>query len=153
VIGHRGLARRRAEPSVAAIRSSLRQGLTPERIALALAVGAAVGLFPLLGTTTLLGLALGSALRLNLALLQIANWLVYPLQLALLLPLVRLGEWLAGASPLTAGGSADGIHASAVGAGLHGVLGWVGVAPLAALLAYAVALPLLRAAARREASA
>jgi uncharacterized protein (DUF2062 family) len=79
--GCKGLARRRAEPVVAAIRSSLRQGLTPEGIALSLAVGAAAGLFPLVGTTRLLGFALGSALRLNLALLQAANWLVYPPQL------------------------------------------------------------------------
>jgi hypothetical protein len=139
---------------VAAIRSSLRQGLTPEGIALSLAVGAAVGLFPLVGTTTLLGFALGSSLRLNLALLQAANWPVYPLQLALLLPLVRLGGRLAGAPLVTAAaGPTDGVTASLVGAGLHGVLGWVGVAPLAALLVYAIALPLLRAAARREASA
>ena len=140
-----GVVSRWAEPVVAAIRSSLRQGLTPEGIALSLAVGAAVGLFPLVGTTTLLGLALGSALRLNLPLLQAANWLVYPLQLALVLPLVRLGERLAGASLVTL--------APLVRGGLHGVLGWVGVAPLAALVVYALALPLLRAAARREASA
>jgi uncharacterized protein (DUF2062 family) len=135
-----------------AIRSSLRQGLTPEGVALSLAVGAAVGLFPLPGTTTLLGLALGSALRLNPALLQVANWLVYPLQLALVLPLVRLGEWLAGAPGVTpAAGQADRVLASVVGAGLHGVLGWVAVAPLAALLVYVLALPLLRGLARREA--
>jgi uncharacterized protein (DUF2062 family) len=136
------------------MRGSLRQGLTPEGIALSLAVGVAVGLFPLIGTTTLLGFALGSALRVNLALLQIATWLVYPLQLALLLPLVRLGERLPGAPLVTAAaGPPDGLLASVAGAGLHGVLGWVAVAPLTALLVYAMALPLLRAAARREASA
>jgi uncharacterized protein (DUF2062 family) len=149
-----GVVRRWAEPVVAAIRSSLRQELTPERIALSLAVGAAVGLFPLVGTTTLLGLALGSALRLNLPLLQAVNWLVYPLQLALVLPLVRLGEWMAGASLVTfAPGASGDTLAPLVRGGLHGLLGWVGVAPLAALVVYALALPLLRASARREASA
>ena len=152
-IGSGGVVRRWAEPVVAAVRSSLRQGRTPEGIALSLAVGAAVGLFPLVGTTTLLGLALGSALRLNLPLLQAANWLVYPLQLALVLPLVRLGAWLAGASLVTLapGGSGDTL-AHLTRGGLHGILGWVGAAPLAALVVYALTLPLLRAAAGREAS-
>jgi uncharacterized protein (DUF2062 family) len=71
-----GVVRRFAEPVVAAIGSSLRQGLTPEGMAMSLAAGAAVGLFPLVGTTTLLGLAL-------------------------VLPLVRLGERMAGASLAT----------------------------------------------------
>ena len=50
-----------AEP----VKDLLRLGLTPEKLALALAVGVATGLFPVIGSTTLLGLAAGTALRLN----------------------------------------------------------------------------------------
>jgi len=42
------------------VTASRRQGLTREGIALSLAFGVAVGLFPVVGATTLLGLALGS---------------------------------------------------------------------------------------------
>jgi uncharacterized protein (DUF2062 family) len=43
----------------------LAQGLTPERLALSLAVGLVLGLFPVVGLTTLLCLAAGFAFRLN----------------------------------------------------------------------------------------
>ena len=44
----------------APVKALLRQGLTPEGIALSLAFGVAAGLFPVIGATTFLGLALGS---------------------------------------------------------------------------------------------
>ena len=146
------------ERVAAPVTASLRQGLTPEGIALSLAFGVAVGLFPVVGATTLLGLALGSALRLNLPVLQVANWATYPLQLALVLPLVRLGERLAGAppatfwaAPLVAGASAEplgSLERFAV-SGLHGVLGWTAVLPIVVLVVYQALLPLLRAAEAR----
>jgi len=92
----RGFWRRRIAGPLLAL---LGQGLSPEGIALSLSVGVAVGLFPVIGLTTLLGLALGAALRLNLPAVQLANWLSYPLQLVLILPFVRWGERLLGASP------------------------------------------------------
>ena len=79
----------------------LRQGLTPEGVALSLAFGVAAGLFPVIGATTLLGLGIGIVLRLNQPALHLANWLAYPLQLAMIVPLVRLGEWLAGVPPVS----------------------------------------------------
>ena len=57
----------------------LRQGLSPEGIALSLAFGLAAGIFPVIGATTLLGLAIGPLLRLNQPALQLASWLAYPL--------------------------------------------------------------------------
>lgn len=136
----------------------LRQGLTPERIALALAVGLAAGIFPVIGATTLVALALGAMLRLNQPALQLANWLAYPLQLVLILPLVRLGEWLAGVPPMSLSVTQLVAHASAdpMGAlatygisGLHGILGWLTVVPLVVLLLYRLLLPALRVAGRR----
>ena len=77
--------------------SLLAQGLTPERLALSLALGLVLGLFPIVGATTLLCLAAGFAFRLNHVALQLANHLAYPLQVPLLLAFVRLGEGLVGA--------------------------------------------------------
>jgi uncharacterized protein (DUF2062 family) len=140
----------------------LRQGLTPEGIALALAFGLAAGIFPVIGATTLLGLVTGAILRLNQPALQLANWLAYPLQLVLILPLVRLGEWVLGAPPasfsvshVVARVAADPVEAVATfgTTGLHGILGWVTVLPFVVLGLYRLLLPVLRAAKRRLAPA
>jgi uncharacterized protein (DUF2062 family) len=72
----------------------LRQGVTPEKIALSLALGVALGVFPVLGSTTALCALAALALRLNLPAIQIVNYFVYPLQIALLIPFFRLGERL-----------------------------------------------------------
>lgn len=78
----------------------LRQGITPEKLATAIAVGAILGVFPVLGSTTLLCAAAAAILRLNLPLIQIVNTIVYPLQLILLIPMLQLGQRLFGAPPL-----------------------------------------------------
>lgn len=72
----------------------LRQGVTPEKLALSLAFGIVLGCFPVLGTTTALCAAIALLLRLNLPAIQLVNYLVYPLQLLLILPFIRLGELL-----------------------------------------------------------
>src|SRR5271169_2441589 len=69
----------------------LRQGISPRRLALTLALGFAVGCIPVLGIPTVICAALALALRLNLPAIQAANYLVMPLQLALIVPFVRLG--------------------------------------------------------------
>jgi hypothetical protein len=69
----------------------LTRGLSPRKAALAVALGAWLGVVPLLGATTLLCLLAGWLLRLNHAVLQMSNLLVYPLQLLLLIPFMDLG--------------------------------------------------------------
>jgi len=79
---------------VAPIVGQLRQGITPEKIALTIALGLVLGSFPILGSTTLLcGLA-ALWLRLNQPIIQLVNYVSYPLQLALLIPFYRAGEML-----------------------------------------------------------
>src|SRR5260370_2702720 len=72
----------------------LRQGVTPEKIALSVALGAALGVFPAIGWTTALCAIAALVLRLNLPAIQILNYFVYPAQIALLIPFFRLGEKL-----------------------------------------------------------
>jgi uncharacterized protein (DUF2062 family) len=135
------------------VKALLRQGMTPEKLALALAAGVATGLFPVIGSTTLLGLGTAAALRLNLPTLQLANWFTYPFQIAMIVPLVRLGEWLAGAPPVSfsvaevvASTAADPV--GTLGrfglTGLHGILGWMAVVPVVVLVLYRALLPALR---------
>ena len=52
----------------------LRQGVTPEKIALSVALGAALGVFPAIGLSTTLCAIAALVLRLNLPAIQIVNY-------------------------------------------------------------------------------
>lgn len=132
----------------------LTQGLSPERLALALAVGGVIALNPFLGTTTLGCVAAGVALRLNQPALQIANLLGAPFQLALIIPWVRAGEWLHGAAPMPlnpallveafAASPADFLERFGL-SGLHAATAWLLAAPLLGGALFLALRPLLRA--------
>ncbi len=143
---------------VAPVLTLLEQGLTPERLALSLALGVMCGLFPVLGATTLLCVAFGFGLRLSHAALQLANYLVYPAQVALILVFVRLGERTVDAPPIHFSLPAifalarenPGLFLERFGVtALHAMLGWSLVAPLIAAGLYFALLRLLRSAAVR----
>lgn len=130
----------------------LSQGVSPERLALALALGTAVGTLPILGATTALCAFAGVALRLNQPAIQVANYAAYPAQLALLLPFFRLGAWLFGRRPVAfspgairAQLAADpwGALAQYGAANLRAVAAWAVVAPVAAGVLYLVLRALL----------
>lgn len=72
----------------------LQQGISPEKMALALAIGITVGILPLLGATTLLCTLLAFRFKLNMAFLQLVNYIVYPIQLVLYIPFLRIGAGL-----------------------------------------------------------
>lgn len=82
------------------IMALLKQGVTPEKISLSLALGIVLGIFPVLGSTTLLCTMAAMVFKLNLPAIQIVNLMMYPLQLAFLLPFYRAGEWLFNAEHL-----------------------------------------------------
>jgi uncharacterized protein (DUF2062 family) len=112
--------------------------------------------FPLLGTTTVLCLAVGIPLRLNQALMQLVNYLVYPLQIAGIYLFVRVGERVAGAPPMSfrVGEIVSSFAADPVAfvrkfgmTGVHGIAGWAIVVAPAAFIVYVALLPVLRRAA------
>lgn len=74
----------------------LQQGMSPNKLAMTVGFGVIWGTFPLIGTNTLICIATAFAFKLNQAAIQIVNYAVYPLQLALLVPLIKLGFWLTG---------------------------------------------------------
>ncbi|MGA2095339.1 MAG: DUF2062 domain-containing protein [Candidatus Acidiferrum sp.] len=131
----------------------LRQGVTPEKLALSLALGIAIGVFPVLGTTTALCALVALILRLNLPAIQIVNYFAYPAQIALLIPFFRAGEKLFGAPhlPLSVPQIVAAVHVSFWGATRflwttiwHAAVAWCLVAPFLAGLAYLALLPVLR---------
>jgi uncharacterized protein (DUF2062 family) len=93
---------RRLHSSLDAIKrgtvQGLRQGISPRRLALTLALGFAIGCIPVVGIPTLMCAALAIALRLNQPAIQAANYAVMPLQLVLIVPFIRLGGWLIASS-------------------------------------------------------
>lgn len=74
--------------------NQLKQGVTPHKLAQSISFGATIGLFPILGTTTSLCLLLTAILKLNHVAIQTINYIVYPLQIILIIPYIRLGEFL-----------------------------------------------------------
>jgi uncharacterized protein (DUF2062 family) len=140
----------------------LTQGITPEQIALSLAFGIMLGVFPVLGTTTLLCLIAALVFRLNLAAVQLVNFLVYPLWFALLIPFIRLGERLFGAPPLAmtvtqmlALAHADLLHSVSVLwlTSLRAAAAWLLVGPVGIIVLYLILVPIIRRLARGTAVA
>jgi len=138
---------------VAPLLALLKQGVTPRKLALSLALGIVIGLVPILGVSTALCALAALALRLNMPAIQLVNYLLTPLQLLLIIPLLRLGEWLAQAPrfPITLESglallshgviNAVTILSSAIA---HATLGWIVLAPLAAFALFRILEPLLR---------
>ncbi len=76
-------------------------GVTPRQLAFTLALGFAIGCIPLLGVTTAICALLALMLRLNMPAIQAANWVAMPLQVVLLFPFFRLGQWMFPGQSLT----------------------------------------------------
>ena len=88
-IPHHNWAYRRIALPVFAL---LRRGASPEKLAWSLAAGLLIGINPLLGSTTVLCLLLAYLFRLNIAASQLANHVVYPLQILFVIPFIHLGS-------------------------------------------------------------
>jgi uncharacterized protein (DUF2062 family) len=146
------LYRRILEPLLAL----LRQGISPDRLALCVAIGVVVGNIPILGISTILCAVIALAFRLNLPAIQIVQGLMAPTQVLLIIPFVRLGEWILRAPPqpvsiekgleLTARGTGYAIVAlwDAI---LHAGFAWILVAPIAILFFYKLLTPVFERAA------
>ena len=125
-----GSARRLLRQSRAMRRLWLRQGISPRRLALTLALGFAIGCIPVVGIPTLVCAALALALRLNLPAIQAANYAVMPLQLVLIVPFVRLGGWLSLPGRFALAGRCPASHLAAAPGHPDGFAGRAGAAGL-----------------------
>ena len=131
----------------------LRQGVSPEKIALTIALGAVLGVTPVLGSTTLLCTLAAITLRLNLPAIQLVNGVVYPLQFILLIPFYRLGAWMFGAdaSAISLSGVAALIR-EGVGKAvrtlwvvtMHALVAWLVLGAVASSILYVVLVPVVR---------
>ncbi|MEZ6016174.1 MAG: DUF2062 domain-containing protein [Planctomycetota bacterium] len=150
---------------LAPLAAQLTQGVSAEKLSATVAVGAGCSMFPFLGTTSLLNLGVGLALRMNQPVLQTLNQLLGPVHLAMILVYVRTGEWLVerfgggvGGARFSVGEMLSAFRdlsfadflAQFGRAGLHALLAWAVTLPLLVGAVYLVARPLIFAFARRS---
>lgn len=129
----------------------LKQGLTPEKLALSVALGVAFGIFPIFGTTTILCAAAALLFGLNLPAIQLINYFASPLQLLFLIPFIRLGELLFNEAPLPLDvlQIITMLNADLIGAvnflwwtTIHAIVAWLLVGPILAISLYFILVPI-----------
>lgn len=135
------------------IRDQLTRGITPDKIAWTISLGLVLGIFPIMGTTSLLCFVLGYGFKLNQPILHLFKTLTYPLHLALILVFIRCGQLINGSQPiplsipqLLARFKESPLQfASDFGlAALHGVEAWLIAAIILVPLIHVITLPLLK---------
>lgn len=132
------------------VKRELKSGTSPEKLTLSVVVGAGVGVFPLIGTTMTICGILGVLLRLNPVSIQLANYLVYPLQILLIFPFLKSGSTVSGVSlDLTWAEDVSAENLSEVAKGIFdvagfAVLGWLVWVPAASFTAYWILLPFIK---------
>ena len=130
---------------LAPIKSQVMQGATPKALAIACAVGTMIALIPILGVTTLLCVFAGLIWKLNQPILQMVNYLLYPVQLLLLPVFLSFGATLTHSEAISFNPSviaaqfmADpAVFLATYGmAGLHALLVWAVFGPIIGWLVY-----------------
>lgn len=133
-------------------KEQLLQGATPRGLALTLAMAFAIGVLPILGSTTLLCALAAWKFKLNQPLIQILNYLFYPLQLIFLPGFLSLGQFLFRAPQLQLAPqdifdqfSKDALKfiSDYTLAGVHAVVAWALLVPAVAYLVFRMAFPFL----------
>jgi uncharacterized protein (DUF2062 family) len=136
----------------------LKQGVSPSRLALCVAIGIVVGNIPILGVSTILCSLIALLFRLNLPAMQLVQAAMAPSQILLIIPFVRLGELVLHDPPqplsisagmqILARGVWQAVHTlwSAI---VHAGLAWLLVAPCAIFLLHKLLTPMFERTARQ----
>jgi uncharacterized protein (DUF2062 family) len=131
----------------------LKQGTTPEKLALCVALGMSCGIIPVLGVTTVLSIVVALIFRLNQPAMQLVNHLMYPAQLALIIPFFKVGDrvFSSGSATVTAGAFFHAVKdhpGQAIAAfwqtTLYALAIWLVLVPVIALPAYLISLRIFR---------
>jgi uncharacterized protein (DUF2062 family) len=76
--------------------NQLKQGTSPEKLSWSVSLGVTLGIFPIMGSTSIVCVIIGHLFRLNQPILHLFKTFTYPLQLILILVYIRLGQMLNG---------------------------------------------------------
>jgi uncharacterized protein (DUF2062 family) len=130
------------------LNSTLKSCLTPEKMALTVALGVSLGILPLPWGATLLCALIAYVFKLNQAGIQVVNYMVYPLQIALFVPFYRVGEKLFPETlpAMSTGGNGKILNfLSHLGQStLKAIFAWVMLAPPLALILYLILLTVFK---------
>ena len=122
----------------------LRQGVTPHKLSLTVAVGVSLGLMPVFGVSTLLTFIFALLLRLNQAAAQLVNYFMYPLWFLLFVPYLSAGNILFDIPPLN-------IHVTQIldmfKSDFSGTMMSLGMVHLRAIIVWAITTPFIAIAA------
>jgi len=117
----------------------LKTGMSPTKLAIGVALGFVIGIIPIVGITTVLCAVVAYIFRINMAVVQLANYIVYPLQVIFFIPFIKFGIYVFGVNPLPYPIDAiwDRLQSNFIGtisdiwwANLLGVLIWLAIAPI-----------------------
>jgi uncharacterized protein (DUF2062 family) len=118
-----------------------KQGFSAETLALSISIGIIGGAFPAIGFASYICLILTLAFKQNIIIVQVVNWLVYPLQILLIIPFMKLGY-----SIFTGGELTITLHqvVAAFQSGIMNGIKLIGIISLYGIIAWAViAIPTL----------
>lgn len=82
------------------VKEQMLQGASRKGLASSIALAVMFGAFPVIGFTTIFCLLAGAAFKLNHPTIQITNYLMAPIQLALMPVFLRVGEFVFNSPPL-----------------------------------------------------
>ena len=71
-----------------------KQGISPQKLTWTLVLGLIFGVIPFIGINTVILLLLAIIFRLNVIAIQIVNYFVFPLQLILYIPFMKIGHYI-----------------------------------------------------------
>ena len=132
---------------ITVIRAQLVQGISQSDCAQAIALAITIGLFPILGFSTLIITAIAYFRRLNQPIAQVFNWICGPIKLALIIPFIRVGEFLFGADRfvLNLGELSRQFYENSwatlsefAWTFLHAIAGWALCAPIIYIVVYTI---------------
>ncbi len=152
-------------PSVQRFRAQIMEylsdGTSPEKLSLAAALGATCGLFPIYGLTTAVSAVAGIAFRVNPIVVQVFNYMMYPIYFPIEFGFILAGAWLfegnlhaytwSGVQAIIARGGLVSAFKQIGGALVHAVIVWVVVAPFLAIGLRSLLIPVIKRWKRTEA--
>lgn len=76
----------------------MKEGAKPDKLSLTIVLGLMMGVIPMLGVNTAACLLLAIIFRLNVVIVQLINYMAFPLQVLLFVPFFKTGEYFFGKS-------------------------------------------------------
>ncbi|MFD2255688.1 DUF2062 domain-containing protein [Luteolibacter algae] len=139
--------------------NQLKQGTSPEKLSWSISLGITLGIFPIMGSTSLVCFLAGYFLKLNQPLLHLFKTFTYPFHIAFIIIFIRLGQRMNGVAPLEFSikelvakfRESPLEFAGEFGmAALYGIEAWAMTSVLLIPLIYYISLPILKRLSRKR---